>query len=1006
MAQPLLELREITKAFGSKVANDRISLEVQPGRIHALVGENGAGKTTLMTMIAGTAQPDSGTIIIDGAPVAITNPTKASALGIGMVHQHFKLVPNLTVAANVFLGRELRTPLMALDTKKMEREVAALSEQFGLAIDPSAKVASLSVGVRQRVELLKALSHDTRLLILDEPTAVLTPGEIDELFVVVRGLAAKGCAVLFISHKLGEVLDIADELTVIRDGKSIATMPTDGLSQADIAQMMVGREVLLRIVHTEAAPTHEVLNVDALTVVDERGVQVVDSLSLTVRAGEIVGIAGVEGNGQTELAAAIAGMASSASGRIVLSGHDITTASVAERRRDGLAYIAEDRHEQGAGPSLSVAENIIPTHLEPPIARFGWINSTAANAFARRLIEKFDVRGAVSSTPIGTLSGGNMQKVIIAREFASEPELLMVAQPTRGVDVGAMEFVHNAIVAQRDKGAAVLLFSADLNEVMSLSDRLLVMFRGTIIAEFTQANMSEAAVGLAMGGVAPTADAVAAAEAEHALVRAELTGTPVAAASAAPLGATSAVDDASTHEAVAVIDRAAAAPAAAAAAAAPAAAATAAPAPRRERAAEKPAAPRRRVPDRSGDGRAPSVDIRTRLSSAAGKLGKGAIQPLVAVVLSLVVGSVFILAIGQDPLRAYSELFFSSLRTPYGISGLIAQLVPLLVLSAGVIISFRAGFFNIGGEGQLFIGAFAAAWAGFTFTDLPGPVLTVVVIAFGALGGMIWGMIPGALLAFWRTDIIVTTLMMSSIATLLTAYLVTGPFRDPTAGLVASEKIAPGAALPMFDVKYGIGMDLVLAIVIAIILALILTRTVWGLKVRQLGEMNRFAEYTGVNTRAMSIQVMALSGAVAGLAGAIFVLGPNGGRFLQDFSPGYGFLGITVALLARLNPWASFLAAAFYANMMSGSNGMQINTEVPFPIVTVLQGLIILMITAVIVIDRRTREKIVRLFAGRHGAPKAPRGTQSSAASLSAPAPVDPFETPAPIHSESKVTQP
>lgn len=973
MSLPLLELREITKAFGPKVANDRISLDVQPGRIHALVGENGAGKTTLMTMIAGTAQPDSGTIVYDGAPVEITSPKKASALGIGMVHQHFKLVPSLTVAANVFLGRELRTPFGALDTKKMERKVASLSERFGLVIEPNVKISSLSVGVRQRVELLKALSHDTRLLILDEPTAVLTPSEIDELFVVVRGLAAKGCAVLFISHKLGEVLEIADEITVIRDGKSIATLPSAGLSQADIAQMMVGREVLLRIEHTEAQPTHEVLAVKNVNIVDERGVQVVDDLSLTVRSGEIVGIAGVEGNGQSELASAIAGMAQVASGHIVLSGRDVTRASVEKRRRDGLAYIPEDRHEEGTGPSLTVAENIIPIHLDPPIARFGWINTAPMHAFARRLIETFDVRGALTTTTIGTLSGGNMQKVIIAREFATEPELLMVSQPTRGVDVGAMEFVHNAIVAQRDKGAAVLLFSADLNEVMSLSDRLLVMFRGNVIAEFTQKTMSEAAVGLAMGGVVPSTEAVAEAEAEHAQIHADLAAQTQeeAAPAAGETPASAEVIDQVVLDAMLDVDESIQAPAVVPV----------------QKGSPVASAPRRRVADLSGDGGSARDHTATRVSAEVRRLGKSSIQPVVAILLALIIGAVVILAIGENPLQAYGELFFSSFRTPFGISGLIAQVVPLLVLSAGVIISFRAGFFNIGGEGQLFIGAFTGAWAGFTFVDLPGPILTIVVLFFGLLGGMIWGMIPGALLAFWRVDIIVTTLMMSSIATLLTAYLVTGPFRDPSAGLAGSEKVAKGALFPMFDAKYGIGLDLVVAIVVAVILALILTRSVWGLKVRQLGEMNRFAEYTGVSTKAMSIQVMALSGAVAGLAGAIFVLGPNGGRFLQDFSPGYGFLGITVALLARLNPWASFLAVVFYANMMAGANGMQINTDVPFPIVTVLQGLIILMITAVILIDRRTRDKIVQLFKSRRGVPGAPAivGAHANGSALATP---------------------
>jgi ABC-type uncharacterized transport system ATPase subunit/ABC-type uncharacterized transport system permease subunit len=941
MATPLLELRHITKAFGPKVANDDISLSVLPGRIHALVGENGAGKTTLMTMIAGTAAPDAGSIVFDGDEVQIASPKKAAALGIGMVHQHFKLIPSLSVAANIFLGRELRTSRGTVDTARMESEVTGLSTRFGLEIDPRARVGSLSVGLRQRVEVLKALSHDTRLLILDEPTAVLTPGETDDLFVVVRSLAEKGCGVLFISHKLGEVLAIADEVTVIRDGRVIDTLPAAGLAQTDIAQMMVGREVLLRIAHTPAQPGAPVLEVDGLTIVDERGVTVLDDLSLTVRSGEIVGIAGVEGNGQTELAAAIAGMHGVDGGRVSLRGTDITSASVADRRAAGLAYIPEDREQVGSGPTLSVAENIIPTHLTPPVARHGWVSGRHADGFAGRLIREFDVRGAGVSTPIGTLSGGNVQKVIIAREFASDPDLLMVSQPTRGVDVGAMEFVHNAIVARRDQGSGVLLLSADLNEVMSLSDRLLVMYRGEIIAEFTQDTMSEAAVGLAMAGVRPSAEDVREAEASHEQV-------------AALVSTNEDVDEEQVEERVH-----------AAAAEVPQADATAAP-----------AAPRVDIDDDATAANAAHEGWRDKVRRSAVTALRGSAQPLIAVVIALLIGMGLILALGENPLAAYDQLFLSSLRRPQGIGALIAQFIPLAVLSAAVIISFRAGFFNVGGEGQLYIGAFTGAWAAFTFTSLPGPVLVLLSLVLGLAGGLVWGLIPGALLALWRVDIIVTTLMMSSIGILLTGYLVTGPFQDPTAGLAGSPKVAPQARFTVFDPAYGIGMDLIVALIAVVALGVVLTRSVWGLRVRQLGEMNRFAEYTGVSPRAMSVQVMGLSGAVSGLAGAIFVLGPNGGRFLQTFSPGYGFLGITVALLARLNPWAAILAAAFYADMMAGSNAMQINTSVPFPLVSVLQGIIILLITAVFVIDKRTRRRVLALLplrrAGAGSAVSAP----------------------------------
>lgn len=893
MTGPLLQLRGVTKTFGTLVANDHVDLDILPGRIHALVGENGAGKTTLMSMINGTAVPNAGTITYDGAEVEITSPQQAAALGIGMVFQHFKLVGSLTVAANVFLGREI-TKSGQLDTAAMEAEVTRLSKQFGLEVDPTEITSELSVGELQRVEVLKALSHETRLLILDEPTAVLTPSETDDLFVVVRDLAKSGVAVIFISHKLDEVLAIADDVTVIRDGRVIDTVSAVGLTKERIATMMVGREVLLRIEHTPASPGDTVLEVKDLTVVDDRGVTALDHVSLSVRAGEIVGIAGVDGNGQSELLEAIAGLEPADDGLISLKGVDITKASIATRRSQGIAYIPDDRHHVGTAPKMSVSDNLAATHLKPPVASFGWLSLSGMRTFASRLIKTYDVRGAAPTTPVGSLSGGNMQKVVIAREFESDPALLVVSQPTRGVDVGAMEFVHRALVDARDRGAAVLLVSADLNEVMSLSDRLLVIHRGHIVDEFTQDTMSEVAVGLAMGGQAVDDEAIAAAKAAHdekiGLLATDLDGDglpdPVA-----PVVQTAA--EAPTHVA-------------------------------------------NLTPKNTG-------------SSIIKNIFANATQPLLAIVAALVIGAIIIALLGKNPGLAYSELFLSPFSTPYGIGALLAHTVQLLILSAAVIVSFRAGFFNIGGEGQLYVGALAGALTGVALknSSLPGFLVIVIVIAAGFAAGALWGLVPGALLAGWGVNIIVTTLMMSSIATLLTQYLVTGPFRDPSYGSVGSAKLGSNAMLPILNPQYSLTPDIFIALVVVIVLGLVLTRSVWGLKVRELGEMNRFAEYTGVNPKSMSMQVMALSGAVAGLSGALFVIGPNStARFIQTFSPGYGFTAMTVALLARLNPWVAILAAVFYADMIAGSSSMQANAEVPKPLVDVILGLIVLMITA------------------------------------------------------------
>lgn len=916
MTEPLLELHDITKSFGDNVANDRITLAIRPGRVHAIVGENGAGKSTLMSMISGTATPDSGQIVWEGRPVTIPSPHRAHQLGIGMVYQHFKLVGSLSVALNVFLGRELRTKTGTLDVEAMETHVRELSDKFGLEVDPTIPVSDLSVGQRQRVEVLKALSHDTRLLILDEPTAVLTPSEADDLFLVCRDLARAGCAVVFISHKLDEVLAIADEVTVIRDGRTIATQPATGLTKSDIARMMVGRDVLLRIKHTEPTPADDVLRVDQLTVLDSRGVVAVKGVSLHVRAGEIVGIAGVDGNGQSELVSTVAGMLRPSAGRVEIAGRDATRLTVAQRRKAGMAYIPEDRHHVGTGPGLSIAENIAATHQAPPVARAGWMNTRAMLAQAAQMIKKFDIRGAKPKTPIGSLSGGNMQKVVIAREFESVPQLLVVSQPTRGVDVGAMEFVHNSLVRARDQGAGILLVSADLNEVMGLSDRLLVMHRGEITAEFTHDTMSETAVGLAMAGVAPDSEAVATAEAQHN----ELATTE----SREQLMAVSGSDAAERR--VAGEDS-----------------------PLRHGA---PGGASSEVPAESGVATPPHVG-----GNWLQFVFTKSVQPILAIVAALLLGAVVISVIGRNPLSAYAEMFLSAFQTSYGIGSLLAQSVPLLILSAAVIVSFRAGFFNIGGEGQLYLGAFFAAVVGFTVpASVPGPIQWLLMMCAGFIAAAVWGFIPGALLAYLKVDIIVTTLMMSTIATLLTSFFVTGPFKDTTAGMAASPRINSNARLPQFLPEYSLGLDFVLAIAFVVVLGLILTRSTWGLKVRQLGEMNRFAEYTGVNPKHMSVQVMALSGGVSGLAGALFVMGPNGGRFLQAFSPGYGFLAITVALLARLNPWAAILTSFFYANMMAGANSMQVNAQVPFPMVQVIQGFIILLITGSLIWNWRRRQ--------------------------------------------------
>jgi simple sugar transport system ATP-binding protein len=499
-----LELRGITKRYGALVANDKIDLTVEPGQIHALLGENGAGKTTLMNVLYGLTQPDEGEIIADGEPVTLRSPKGALRAGFGMVHQHFMLVPVFTVAENVALGAE-RTRLGLLDRRAMRGRVRELSEQYGLRVDPDARIEELPVGVQQRVEILKALVRDARVLILDEPTSVLTPGETDELFTIMRQLRAGGQSIIFISHKLREVQAIADVITVIRRGKVMGQRPPTATDE-ELAALMVGRKVVLRVSKGPADPGEPILDVADLRVPDDRGQDAVDGVSFTVRAGEILGIAGVQGNGQTELCEALMGLRPITGGTVTLDGADITANPPRSRIRAGIGYIPEDRQADGLVSSFSVADNmILDVYDRPPYARRGIaLDLAAAESNATRRVAQFDVRTTSVQTAAGTLSGGNQQKVILAREFGRELRVLLASQPTRGLDVGSIEFVHRQIVAERDKGRAVVIISAELDEIYALADRIAVMYEGRITG-FRDPDVAVEELGMLMAGV-PGAD--------------------------------------------------------------------------------------------------------------------------------------------------------------------------------------------------------------------------------------------------------------------------------------------------------------------------------------------------------------------------------------------------------------------------------------------------------------------------------------------------------------------
>ncbi len=499
---PILELRGVTKTFPGVLANDHIDLTLNEGEILALLGENGAGKTTLMNILYGLYTPDEGQILVRGTQVGIHNPNDAIEHGIGMVHQHFMLVPVFTVTENVMLGAESIKAVVFLDRKAAARRIREISSRFGLKVDPDALVESLPVGVQQRVEIIKILYREADVLVLDEPTAVLTPQEAVDLFAIIRSLVAQGKSVVFITHKLKEVLAIADRVVVLRGGRVVGSTTPAQTTEAELAKMMVGREVILQVDKTPAQPGGVVLDVQGLHVLDDRGSAAVRDVSLQVREGEVLGIAGVQGNGQTELVEALAGLRRVATGKVTILDRDVTQASPRTVTEAGTAHVPEDRQRDGLVLSFPVQDNLVMnTYYLPPFAKGAGLQRDEIERAATRLVEQFDIRTPDVSVPVANLSGGNQQKVIVAREFSRPIRLLVASQPTRGLDVGSIEYIHNRIMRKRDEGCGVLLVSPELDEIMSLSDRIAVMYEGQIVAVMPAQEATKERLGLLMAGV-------------------------------------------------------------------------------------------------------------------------------------------------------------------------------------------------------------------------------------------------------------------------------------------------------------------------------------------------------------------------------------------------------------------------------------------------------------------------------------------------------------------------
>jgi len=496
-----LELRGITKRFPGVLANDDVSLIARSGKVLALIGENGAGKSTLMNVLSGLYRPDAGAIIIDGVEQTFDDPGDAIQAGIGMVHQHFMLVPVFSVAENVVLGVEPVVGPGIMDRKRARTEVREISERYGLAVDPDALVEELPVGIQQRVEIIKILLRGARILVFDEPTAVLTPQEVEEFFGIVAELKERGATVIFITHKLKEALAIADDITVLRGGKVVGSADPATATPEELAAMMVGRDIDLVVDKTPAAPREDVLRLDGVDMVDDYGRPLLKGITMSVRAGEIVGIAGIQGNGQTELVEAITGLLPVAAGTVTVLGKDLTHASPRDRHKAGIAHVPEDRNEMGMIENFTIAENLVlDNYYATPFSKRGVLDDAAIRSAAVEMVEAYDVRPPMIDNTGGALSGGNAQKMIVAREFSRDVPLVICAQPTRGIDVGSIEYIHEQIVRKRDEGKAILIVSTELDEIFALSDRILVMYDGQIVAERSAAETTPTEIGLFMAG--------------------------------------------------------------------------------------------------------------------------------------------------------------------------------------------------------------------------------------------------------------------------------------------------------------------------------------------------------------------------------------------------------------------------------------------------------------------------------------------------------------------------
>lgn len=899
-------MRGITKRFaGGLIANDGVDFDVQAGEIHALLGENGAGKSTLMSVLSGLYRPDEGDMQLFGSHYAPRSPGEALARGVGMVHQHYMLAASLTVAENIALGR---TDIpWHLSRKSLETSVRELSQKFGLAVDPAAKVWQLSVGEQQRVELLRMLSRGVRVLILDEPTALLAPSEVESLWQALRALAQAGYGIVVMGHKLDEILSIAHTMSILRRGKVVESgIAAASVSKAELAERMVGRRINFadttwtarpEAPGTDAPQAASALELEGIEAASDRGPLALKGISLRLRAGEIVGVAGVAGNGQRELAEVISGLRPVARGKVLLGGVDITHARPDERVAHGFAYVPEDRNARGVAGSLSIVDNLmLRTYGKPPFCRRGITQPQAIEAHASERFASFGIVAPSMQTRAGALSGGNVQRVVLARELAQNPRVLVAAQPTRGLDVGATEAIHAALIAQRDAGAGIVLISEDLDELMALSDRIVVILRGRIVAELAGGSASREQIGRLMAGVDSQPEGDKGDKGDKGDNGEALSPSP--APSETPSGSL--------------------------------------PLPRRR---ASPGAGFRLVLE-------PRIDRPSWLPL---------VQPLISIAAALALGALFLAIAGFDPAGVYGFIASNAFGSLYGLSDTAVKATPILLCALGVGVAARARLWNIGAEGQLLFGSWAATAVALFVWPAHTPkmiVLTSALIA-GTLAGMVWALVPALLRAHLLVSEIVTTLMLNYIAGAWVLFFIFGPWSENGFPLTPSfpieawmPRLSDAAAYSSVFAGLTVHVGTLISLVAVALVAWLLARTCWGYELRVVGSNPEAARYGGIRIPRVVMSSLLLSGALAGLAGACEVTGVV--HRLQDrFSIGIGFAAVLVAWIAKLNPWAMIPASLLLGGLVVGGKTLS-----PAGIPTVLQGLMLLTLVSAEILAR------------------------------------------------------